>query len=444
MHLTVFPSNKGDCLLLTGDDGRRVLVDGGMASSFDDYVAPALAKLRDDKKSLDVVYVSHIDDDHISGILKLLDDTFAWKVYDAHQAAGDDEFAKPKVSHPPAVGRIWHNAFSEQLKVRSRERRVELESALATVALAFGASPDDEHQLLSLEARDLATSVRKAIELNNRIDTKQLGIALNPEFKGELMRLREAQKPIAIGGLEFRLIGPSQTSLDNLRKEWDDWLRTHKEILADIDRERRADEDKLGQDDLSRLLGPLLAQATKLGDRTKVTPPNLASLMFYVQENGTSILLTGDGAGQDILEGLGRWKLLDDAIGLHVDVLKVQHHGSENNIDPAFCRRITADHYVICGNGAHANPDLAVIDAIADSRLGSADLRSTNPSADAPFTFWFNSSSTFEDNTIAANRNHMKKVEQRVAARVAGSGGRMRRSTSPTTTGGTRSGSNSR
>jgi beta-lactamase superfamily II metal-dependent hydrolase len=55
---------------------------------------------------------------------------------------------------------------------------------------------------------------------------------------------------------------------------------------------------------------------------------------------------------------------------LHVDVLKVQHHVAEFNIDEEFCRRITARHYVFCGNGEHENPDLDVVDAILNSRLG--------------------------------------------------------------------------
>ena len=39
---------------------------------------------------------------------------------------------------------------------------------------------------------------------------------------------------------------------------------------------------------------------------------------------------------------------------MHVDVLKMPHHGSDRNMDRAFLERITADHYVFSGNGSTA------------------------------------------------------------------------------------------
>src|SRR5687768_4313221 len=100
MKLEVFPSNKGDCLLLTSSKGVQILVDGGMKSSFKEHVAGALSKL----KALDLVYVSHIDEDHISGVLQLLDDLVAWEVHDhINKTRGDTTHKAPKVPRPPPV-----------------------------------------------------------------------------------------------------------------------------------------------------------------------------------------------------------------------------------------------------------------------------------------------------------------------------------------------------
>jgi hypothetical protein len=47
VKLTVFQSEKGDCLLLESKDGtRRVLVDGGMKASYRKFVAPAVTAVR--------------------------------------------------------------------------------------------------------------------------------------------------------------------------------------------------------------------------------------------------------------------------------------------------------------------------------------------------------------------------------------------------------------
>ena len=99
-------------------------------------------------------------------------------------------------------------------------------------------------------------------------------------------------------------------------------------------------------------------------------------------------------------------------------MLKVQHHGSEHNIDADFCRRVTADHYVFCGNGDHDNPDLTRCEAILDSRLGSDAERATNPDADGKFRLWFNSSSGITE----GDKAHMERVESRVRERAGRSG----------------------
>ncbi|MCZ7009746.1 hypothetical protein OH413_24250, partial [Salmonella enterica] len=107
-----------------------------------------------------------------------------------------------------------------------------------------------------------------------------------------------------------------------------------------------------------------------------------------VEEEGHRILLTGDAHPDMILAGLKQAELLRDG-ALHVDVLKVQHHGSEHNMSPAFCRAVSADHYLFCGNGAHTNPELTVLDALLAARVGPAGQRARAPEAESrPFTFW--------------------------------------------------------
>jgi len=145
--------------------------------------------------------------------------------------------------------------------------------------------------------------------------------------------------------------------------------------------------------------------------------------MFFVEENGKTLVLTGDGHHEDIRKGLEHIKRLKPNKGLHVDVLKVQHHGSENNIDEAFCRSVTADNYLFCGNGEHKNPDDDVVKAIIASRLGSAAELSPNPEVGNHFKIWINSHSSVSPN--AAARTQMKKIEARISQAEASSHGKM-------------------
>ena len=92
MKIRVFQAGKGDCLLLTGNDGTRILVDGGMRADYRTHMAPALARIRERGGVLDLVYVSHIDRDHISGVLQLMDDLVAWRVFDYQRESGNQDF----------------------------------------------------------------------------------------------------------------------------------------------------------------------------------------------------------------------------------------------------------------------------------------------------------------------------------------------------------------
>jgi hypothetical protein len=79
-----------------------------------------------------------------------------------------------------------------------------------------------------------------------------------------------------------------------------------------------------------------------------------------------AILLTGDARGDYVLEGLKAAKVLDRA--LHLDVLKVPHHGSNRDVEVDFFRRVTANHYVVSANGKYGNPDEETLKMIADAR----------------------------------------------------------------------------
>ena len=147
--------------------------------------------------------------------------------------------------------------------------------------------------------------------------------------------------------------------------------------------------------------------------------------MLLAEEDGKSILLTGDGHWEDILAGLEACGKIPSGGGLHVDILKVQHHGSEHNVNADFCKRVTADHYVFCGNGAHENPDLRVVDIFAKSRFGDSNERSVNSQAGNRCTLWFNSSST-DRLGKSKNKSYMRKVEKKMRDVERQSGGQIR------------------
>lgn len=92
---------------------------------------------------------------------------------------------------------------------------------------------------------------------------------------------------------------------------------------------------------------------------------NLASIVVIAKVNNIRMLFTGDARGDMILE----W-LLDSGFGdkVHFDLIKLPHHGSNRNVCPEFFTRVTADHYIISGNGKHGNPEPETFEMLFSAR----------------------------------------------------------------------------
>jgi beta-lactamase superfamily II metal-dependent hydrolase len=397
MKLKAFQSDHGDCLLLTNDAGTtNILVDGGVSSSYNEHVAAAMGKLRTAKKKLDVVYVSHIDQDHIGGILKMLDDEAAWRVHLFQKSHNNPNSKPPKVPRPPEVLELWHNGFHDQVPKNGKP----IADAISATAPVLAGSKNPEIVAEALRQSELATSIGEAIEVSRRISPKQLNIPLNPRFDGKLMMLRLNQQPIKIGGLTFTIIGPTSGHLKTLREEWNTWLESTdgKKRLKAINAAAVRDEERMGtSSEFDALMKSLLIQAESFGNPDEVTTPNLASLTLLVEDGTTSLLLTGDARGDQIVDGLKQAGRLDANGKIEVDVLKVPHHGAENNIDSDFVEAVIARDYVFCGNGFAGNPNHKVVEMMHRRRLAASPK---------PFKFWFNSSGA-----VSPKKSFMTQLE---------------------------------
>ncbi len=416
MKLTVFPSGKGDCLLLEAASGEVVLVDGGTREAYREHVAGAMGSLRRRGVEIVLAMVSHTDSDHIGGVLQLLNDEVEARVHEYQRANGNRGHREPERPRPPVIRELWHNGFGELLKDDVQHTQGLLDQTAGILAAASGRKEREG----ALDRSLLAQSIPEALRLARRASAKQLGIPVNPGFANELVVVDKQPVRRQIGSLDVTLVGPRKADVDRYREEWRKWLKANEKTLADIRREARADETAIRQGEGSQLVSTLVGLADELGDRTKVTPPNLASIMALVDEAGRRILLTGDGHGDDLLASLKEQQLLDGTGGIHVDVLKVQHHGSEKNITEAFARAVTADHYVFCGNGEHENPDLRVVRLLAASRIGRTSERSGNGETDRPFRFWFNTSAKATKPPAAGHVRALEKEVKRLAGNSRG------------------------
>jgi hypothetical protein len=422
MKIEIFQSSHGDCLMLESSDGRRILCDGGMSSSMKEWVAPELAARReaDPQRPIDLVYVSHVDADHIGGVLQLLKDLVDWKAWEHHHAAGD-EFSQPGRARPPEVAAIWHNGFHDQVK--ENVGRIEDMLAASTPVLLATNTTAGIHA--AQEMQNVALGVDQAVQLTKLVRSGLHDLAVNRlpgSRRGErLMMARRRQRPISLGTFEITIVGPTAEELEKLREGWNNWLGRSEQRVREIEREVRRRVEVFAS-----------GRSAELGEWEGVegfggvTVPNIASLVLLVREGEKTILLTGDAQHDILLRQLEEAGLLRHG-HLHVDVLKVQHHGSEHNMSPEFARTVTADHYLFCGDGQSGNPEPQVIEQIFASRM-SEDARirgrASEAADDRPFHFWFSTSSATPAHSAKAREN-FREVESLVDRLIARSGGRL-------------------
>jgi len=328
--LDVRRARKGDCLLVhygSEDDPGLALIDGGPAQVYQPQLKPRLGQIRkaralEDSESLpvDLLMVSHIDDDHIRGILEL-----------TNELVVANDARKPL---PLKVRSFWHNTFDDVIGNNPKELTAAITAQFGAASLA--GEPDIEG--LEPAAAMVLASVDQGFRL--RDDAKKLKLRLNPDFDGHLVMATDGGESIDMGkGLKLTVAGPMQPELVALQREHDAWLKKHQE-----EKKTKA----------------------ALASFSDTSIPNLSSIVVLAEVGKKRMLLTGDARGDKILKGLELVGLLKPDARLHVDVLKIPHHGSDRNTDRIFFRRITAAHYVFSGDGEHGNPERETLQMLLD------------------------------------------------------------------------------
>lgn len=327
------PARYGDSLFLTFEDGgqvRRMLIDAGPATVYQTAVRKRLIAAKAEaggELTLDAIMVSHVDEDHILGLL----DLFA-ELQDAEQR---------RQPWPWDVKWLLHNSFDALMDEGEGGMARELggETLLASLggAAALSAALGGDREFGHAAELVLASYAQGA-----KLSTlaAALRIIRNPP-DGSPILSADAPRVLKLGAASFIVVGPRKRELEKLRKAWDKWRETVKAKKK---------------------------PTAELAATLDTSVPNLSSIVALLEHGGAKVLLTGDARSDYIHEGLRAAGLTDAAGRLHVDILKMPHHGSIRNVTSGFLKEVTADHYVASGDGTYGNPDRATLDLIEQAR----------------------------------------------------------------------------
>ncbi|MFW9806320.1 MAG: ComEC/Rec2 family competence protein [Candidatus Thorarchaeota archaeon] len=312
LKLHLVQAEQGDSFILEFAKGTEkccILIDGGPSDIFEIHLRTKLEAIRNEGGLLDLVVLSHVDGDHITGLLDLF--------------AKVEEQRTNQTTETIAITKLWHNSFDKTIG-SGNDIAARLANLIATAGIL---GP-------SMSLAGLASSgIEDGHKL--RVLAKKLKIPINPESPDKPISVDNNPEVIELGELKIRIVGPTDSNLKKLEKKWTDWLDNNEALVAALD-----------------------PNVTAMVDRSV---PNLSSIMFIVEADAKKILFTGDARGDHLEDGLQQLNLLKQGENYHVDVLKVPHHGSDRNATRKFFKTVTADMYIISANNRDNNPDLATL-----------------------------------------------------------------------------------
>lgn len=333
--LEALRAKHGDALLLHyGPENapKLAVIDGGPGGVWTDSLRPRLMQLRTERQldegkplDIDLMMVSHLDADHITGVLDLMRNL--------------RDLKDKKQPQPWRIRRFWHNAFDD-LTGKGNAAVASTNSQLSTAS--FG-------ELAGFNSSDLLASVGQGRELRDLV--KRFDLEGNQPFDS-IVQCPHEKNPVKLGSLSLTAVGPDQQNLANLQKDWD------KKVAALLQKEA----DKKAK-----------AELVEYVDKSVY---NLSSIVVWAEQDGKTMLLTGDARGDYTLKALEEAKILEQGKSRKLDLLKLPHHGSDRNVDQDYFDRLQANNYVISADGKYSNPDVKTLEMISKSRT------------DDDFTIW--------------------------------------------------------
>lgn len=351
-NITMYPARNGDSFLIThdGKDPAAVLVDGGYTSTFRDHLRPDLEKLAERGRCLDLVVATHIDGDHISGLVDFL--------------RLNGSAALPRII---PVRNVWHNSL-RSLTSRSGPAAMSAgDQDLLVEILRRGypqptVGPPGDQQIGASQGSSLASILLAG------------GYAWNGRDGSTAIASSPQQTHHVTQSAKITLLGPPPSRLQALSGWWFSELR--KLGFASAIGSETTFDDAF---EFLTAFGDLRAKtaATEISGKIQIdrelvdshlpddSVSNGSSISFILHVGSRRLLFLGDCWAQDAEQSLrpmrrGRARLMFDAI-------KISHHGSLRSTSQELLELVDSPVYVVSTNGErHYHPDFVVLKAIVD------------------------------------------------------------------------------
>lgn len=311
MKIKFLQAFNGDSIwisFLENDVPRNIIIDGGIGDTYENRLKrkgdlfDAIEWIKNNEQKIDLLVLTHFDDDHIGGILRWLN--------------------KDKEA-PTLIKKVWFNSGKEIAKELAIE----------------------ENQDLNIEIKegenDFYTSTKQGIRFEEYLSKNQL-------WDGKI--IKQGNK-IDLLGLKFKILSPNIESLRNLLelyKKEEDYFTSG------------------GEYDFETSLKDFIEEESKPKYKFKEdkSVPNGSSIAFLIEYQGKNFLFLGDAHPSVVIEGLKKFEF-DKDNPLEAELMKISHHASKYNTNKELLEIVRTNEYLISSNGAkHGLPNKRTISRI--------------------------------------------------------------------------------
>jgi beta-lactamase superfamily II metal-dependent hydrolase len=277
---SVLKAFHGDAIIIKTFNNKNkecvILIDGGTAQTFRYSLKNELTSI----SKIDIIILTHIDSDHIGGLINFFKSSIAGKIQ---------------------VGEIWMN-YPELAEVESG-------------SLISTSQADNLRNLLT----------EKYPEVIVRGISCETGV-------------------IDYCGVSFTILSPDRAILNELYRQWKD-----ERPLPGVKAKQISKESAITNESFIELASkPFRPKKTIDNDIY-----NASSISFILQCPDISVLFLADSRPEIITEKLAG-KGYSTKNQLHVDFVKIAHHGSLNNTSIELLQMVKSKNFIISTNGGSA------------------------------------------------------------------------------------------
>lgn len=298
-------AQNGDCTMIryTDDSGtvRNIIIDSGLDATYFDPATNQFGDLKTEvdnikacKENIDLLILTHIDNDHICGFLKLFE---------------------MDIEIPKYIKNVWFNSGKLIAEKLNEEENKELNIKLQNPGTVF-------------------TGINEGIEFEDFLLKHGLW-ERDLILCGQVKQIYEAH---------FEILGPTIPQLRKLLKEYHD-IKLDNVYTGSEGKDWSTDIDSFIQEEKS---------TSSFSQDSSVK--NGSSISFILTLKGKKFVFLGDSHPKPVFKQLTKIGHTTEN-PLAVEFLKVSHHGSKANTDSKLLSIFSTDHYLISTDSTgHGHP----------------------------------------------------------------------------------------